>query len=484
MLAWAEKWRNGMPAERAMVLIGSPGIGKTSSAEALARDMGWGIVEMNASDQRTGDAIRSIALRASYYNTFDSEGNFMNASRGGRKLVVLDEADSLFGNADRGAMPAINDLVKTALQPVILIVNDWYELSRKSSAVKTYTVQIKFRKPTAAAVEKVLRRICEEEGVSIEPEAVSKIAENAAGDLRAAVRDLQSLATGNPRVTLTQASALSGREERSDMYQLMDAIFRKRDPVLAKKVLREADTDPQTVSLWIDENMPYECHTVGDLVRCSERLARADVYLGRVSKRQYYGFWKYANDMMVDGITDAIHSNQVTRDRIRFPTYLTKMSRSKSSRALRNSIAMKIGGITHTSRANVLSDTFPRMRIMAQNDLDMRVMLIREAGLEPEELAFLLGVKMDAKIIKDSYSAAEPPKPEKAETKKKSAKSKEPGELSFSAPEKRPGLPSEAPQEPVETAPGAMPDAEPAKTEPAPAEEPAAPKRQKSLFDF
>ena len=112
MRQWAEQWNRGAPSKRALVLMGTPGIGKTSSAEALARDMGWGIVEMNASDQRTGEAIRNVALRASYFNTFDDDGNFMSVKDGGMKLVVLDEADSLFGNADRGAMPVINELIK------------------------------------------------------------------------------------------------------------------------------------------------------------------------------------------------------------------------------------------------------------------------------------------------------------------------------------------------------------------------------------
>ena len=61
--AWAESWSRGTPSKKAVVLMGSPGVGKTTSAEALANDMGWGILEMNASDQRTGDAIRSVALR-------------------------------------------------------------------------------------------------------------------------------------------------------------------------------------------------------------------------------------------------------------------------------------------------------------------------------------------------------------------------------------------------------------------------------------
>jgi len=59
---WAESWNNGIPEKRAVVLIGTPGIGKTTSAEALARDMGWSIIEMNASDQRNADAIEDVAF--------------------------------------------------------------------------------------------------------------------------------------------------------------------------------------------------------------------------------------------------------------------------------------------------------------------------------------------------------------------------------------------------------------------------------------
>ena len=129
---WADSWSTGIPKNRAVILMGPPGVGKTTSAEALAADMGWGIVEMNSSDQRTGEAIRSVALRGAFAQTFGDDGEFRSTADGGRKLIVLDEADSLFGNADRGAMPVINELIKETRQPVILIVNDFYELSRKS----------------------------------------------------------------------------------------------------------------------------------------------------------------------------------------------------------------------------------------------------------------------------------------------------------------------------------------------------------------
>ncbi|MBQ7621621.1 MAG: AAA family ATPase, partial [Candidatus Methanomethylophilaceae archaeon] len=127
---WAESWNNGIPEKRALILIGTPGIGKTTSAQALARDMGWPLIEMNSSDQRDAAAIEDVAVRGSRFNTFSDDGSYMDSSKGQRKLIVLDEADNFFGNSDRGAIPVITRLIMETQQPLILIVNDFYELSR------------------------------------------------------------------------------------------------------------------------------------------------------------------------------------------------------------------------------------------------------------------------------------------------------------------------------------------------------------------
>jgi len=88
---WAEAFGSG---RKAAILYGGPGVGKTSAALALAHDMGWDYIEMNASDQRTKDAINKVAGSASKTGTFGGTNE--------RRLLILDEADNLHGNYDRG----------------------------------------------------------------------------------------------------------------------------------------------------------------------------------------------------------------------------------------------------------------------------------------------------------------------------------------------------------------------------------------------
>lgn len=397
--SWARSWEHGIPEVRVAILRGPPGVGKTTSAEALANEMGWSIIEMNASDQRTGKALEDVALRGSMFETFADDGTFTRSSEGGRKLIVLDEADNFYGNNDKGAMPVVNALIKGTCQPVILIVNDFYELSRKSSAVNDNTLQITFKKPQAGTMVKVLYRIAESEGVEVEPEAMERIAQNANGDMRAAVRNLESLALGQDTVTVEMAEDLSPRDTRSDIYDLMKAVFLEGNPDEARRRGMEVDEDPGMVLMWIDENMPTECTETGDLIRGYEKLSRADIFMSRVYRRQYYRFWSYAKDLMTFGVCASKRARSRPGTRINFPSYLGRMSRSKKVRMLRGSIALKLAGHLHTTTRRVQNDIVPYVRTLMANDAEFRVSLTDSLDLDADELGLLMQKKADSKAV-------------------------------------------------------------------------------------
>ena len=464
LTAWAKQWAAGTPRYKAAVLMGSPGIGKTTSAEALARDMGWDIIEMNASDQRTGEAIKQTALKGAFSNTFGEDGEFLTTRDGKRKLIVLDEADSLFGNADRGAMPVIVELIRTSKQPVLLIVNDFYELSRKSAAIKSETLQITFQKPTSVSIVKALRNICRNEGIEAEDEVLRLIADNSNGDVRAAVRDLESISMGRKELTAEDASELSNRIIRKNIYDLMYSIFRKNDPFGARRLMMDVDEEPRTVMMWVDENLPYEYRDPYDLYRGYNQLSRADIFLGRVSRRQYFGLWSYAGDLMSAGVSTAKRNSSYNRDRIRFPMYLSKLSRSKGIRATKAALCQKLADYTHNSTKRVSQDILDPIRTIFRQDPEFRSVLVHDAMLDEDDVGFLLGEKSDSKKVKEIMAEA-------AEYGKSSSKAFEPV---------YPDVPEEFRAPVAEKKPEPEPKAE----EPPAPKTTERPKGQRSLFDF
>jgi len=50
ILEWLKKWPN--VEKRALLLYGPPGVGKSSLVEAVANELGYELIELNASDSR------------------------------------------------------------------------------------------------------------------------------------------------------------------------------------------------------------------------------------------------------------------------------------------------------------------------------------------------------------------------------------------------------------------------------------------------
>jgi replication factor C large subunit len=189
LLEWAETWDEH---REAVILHGSPGVGKTSAAHALANDMDWPTIELNASDSRTKDVIERVAGEAAKSGT-------LTAGESGRRLVIMDEADNVHGNADRGGARAITSLVKEAGQPMVLIANEYYEMS---NGLRNACQDIEFSDVQARSIVPVLRDLCRQEGIEYTDAVVEDIAEQNSGDLRGAVKDLQATAEGRDRIEL------------------------------------------------------------------------------------------------------------------------------------------------------------------------------------------------------------------------------------------------------------------------------------------
>ncbi len=401
---WADSWENGTPKKhRAVVLIGEPGIGKTTCAHALANKYGWQILELNASDARNAQAIESIAGLGAMWDTFTDDGEFKSSQDGGRKLIILDEADNLSGKEDKGGIRAIGQLILDTRQPIILIVNDYYSLKRKSTIVSTRTLQIQYRKPQPASIAKLIRSIAQKELIDITPEATRAIAKRCEGDIRGAVNDLQSLAEGKSRLTEEDVLALGGRDQKSSIFQGMAKIFRTNNCLVSRNALMDLDEDPNFTILWIDENIPGSYSLDRDRMQAYDALSKADVYLGRVRRRQYYGLWKYATDMMSAGVSLSKSREYRGYVSYRFPSWLTNMKRSKGMRNTRNSIGNKLGRMTHTSCSQALEEQLPYFKTLFNTDREFCLRTTETLGFTDYEVGFLMEQKPDSRHVKQVF---------------------------------------------------------------------------------
>src|SRR5437867_6471617 len=302
---WAAAWDKGRPDKRAVILQGDPGIGKTSAALALGNEMGWSVVEMNASDSRNAESIRRVATRGAVLQTFTETGEFVRSREGGRKLIILDEADNVFGREDKGGIGAIVEMIQETRQPVILVANDYYALTRRSSSLKRLCKAIKFQGIHDDAMKNILRTIAGREGLDAAPDVLDVIVERASGDLRSAINDLESIAIGKKEVRAASTKSLGYRDRELSIFPVIEEILRSGDARRAREAVRNLDETPEDLILWIDQNLAHEFGRPDDLARGYDVLSRADLFLGRVRRRQSYGLWSYARELMSSGVAVA-----------------------------------------------------------------------------------------------------------------------------------------------------------------------------------
>ncbi len=400
---WAGKWISDKPDKKAVILAGKPGIGKTTSALALAEEMGWGVLEMNASDDRNSDAIKNFVGRSAVDDTFSVNGDFIPYNEGKRTLLILDEADNVFGSQDRGGIREIVNTVKKTQQPIVLIANDYYDLRRRSEALSRMCKKIEFEPVNKSEIISLLQSICKNEGIKFDNKALQSIADRADGDVRSAVRDLESVSTGKDRIKVDDIDALGFRNREAEIFPSLKTVLQKRDPIEAKQSVRYLNEEPGNLIVWIDENMPREYENPTVLSNGYHWLSKADIYLGRVMKGQSYSFWSYATDMMTAGVSIAKDRTYTGWTRYAFPTWIRKMSNSKGKRSMRRTLSIKIAEGVHTTSNRSRLDVLPYFKNLFNNDIEFRKKMVDKFEFKPAESAFLLDTKPTSDIVKDLY---------------------------------------------------------------------------------
>ncbi len=345
---WAEAWKRG-ERQPPLLITGPTGSGKTSIALACAKEYGFQLLEMNTGEQRTGKTVERTAGQAS-----------MTLSLFGKmRLILFDEVD-LMTSGDRGGLSAVAKILKQNTSPIILTAENAFDPRLRE--IRRLCKVIKLRRVSTRTIEKLLKDIAEAEDISVEDEVIRRIAEYSEGDVRSAINDLEMLARGKKRVTVEDLSVLSYRDREKGIFDVLKIVLESRSFSMARKALMESGEDPGFLLAWLEENLPRTHQHPEDLAGGFERLSRADVYLGRVMKRQDYGNIRYALDEMALVSEEKKHHRKKFMP-FDFPQSLRIRSGIKREGYLLRSIFRKVGRKCHLSSKKAAESYFVLLKL-------------------------------------------------------------------------------------------------------------------------
>ncbi|XP_065847370.1 replication factor C subunit 1 [Euphorbia lathyris] len=219
-------------AKKAVLLSGTPGIGKTSAAKVVSQMLGFQAIEVNASDSR-GKAGAKInkgiggsnanCIKESVSN--ETLGVGMNRLKHPKTVLIMDEVDGMSAG-DRGGIADLIDSIKKSKIPIICICNDRY--SQKLKSLVNYCLLLSFRKPTKQQMAKRLMQIATAEGLKVNEIALEELAERVNGDMRMALNQLEYMSLSMSAINyddIRQRLSSSRKDEDISPFTAVDKLF-------------------------------------------------------------------------------------------------------------------------------------------------------------------------------------------------------------------------------------------------------------------
>jgi replication factor C large subunit len=290
IIEWFAKWKKGT---KPLLLVGPPGIGKTTIAYLIAKQFGYDMIGLNASDVRSKSRINEILSPV-----------LGNTTIMGTPMIFVDEVDGIHGRGDYGGAEALIQILKDPTVPIILAANS--DLSDKMKSIKKVVKTISFKPIPPRLLRVYLENILNKEVATLSPGSLIKVIDKSRGDIRSMINLSQSLVTGfNPQ---TEKSF-----ETINVEDGINAFFKANSIEEARGVVYAMQIDPRQKIDSFYSSIVTSSLDKNTLAKYLEVISKADVLFGKIMKTQNWRLLRYLNETLLE-----LYQND---DRIRYSKY-------------------------------------------------------------------------------------------------------------------------------------------------------------------
>ena len=290
IMEWFAKWKKGT---KPLLLVGPPGIGKTTMAYLVAKQFGYDMIGLNASDVRSKSRINEILTPV-----------LGNVSVLGIPMIFVDEVDGIHGRGDYGGAAALVDILKEPTVPIVIAAND--DSLEKMKNIKKVVTTISFKRIPPRLLRVYLENILKKENVKLSPGSLIKVIDKSRGDIRSMINLTQSLINGfNPQ---TETSF-----EKINVEDGVNAFFKANSIDEARSVLYSMQINPRDkINAFYSSIITSDIDNL-TLAKYLETISDADMIYGKIMKTQNWRLLRYLNDILIK-----LYQND---DRIRYAKY-------------------------------------------------------------------------------------------------------------------------------------------------------------------
>ena len=337
---WFGKWKKGT---KPLLLIGPPGIGKTTLCFIAGKQFGYDMISLNASDVRNKKNIQEILTPV-----------LGNQTVLGEPMIFIDEVDGIHGRSDFGGVEALINILKEPTVPIVLAGN--YDSSDKMKKIKKVVKTLQINPLSPRFLKLYLNMILEKENAKINPGRLIKLITDSKGDIRSMINSAQALVTGFEPNTEKSFESLNVEDG-------LNAFFKSQSLDEARVVLFSLRIDPREkinafYSSIITSNLSSE-----KMSKALEIISEADLLYGKIMKTQNWRLLRYLDSILLS-LYEKDSSARYTKYNLSWPLLNRLRWDGSKIKVIGSTLSKKL----HVSNSTFATFFFPYILLMKKNN--------------------------------------------------------------------------------------------------------------------